>query len=80
METIYEDIARAIRENPATHTVLGGDFNAKIGRGAEPTETHIDQFGLGTRNERGKMLARKRKTLSDKHILPKERETQMDME
>lgn len=57
VEISYEDIARAIKENATTHTILGGDFNAKIGRGAEPTEIHIGQFGLGTRNERGKMLA-----------------------
>ena len=36
--------------------ILMGDFNAKVGEGAEPS-AGIGRFGLGIRNERGQRLA-----------------------
>lgn len=33
------------------------DFNAKIGKNIDPPEKYIGQYELGTRNERGSLLA-----------------------
>uniref|UniRef100_A0A914XEN3 Uncharacterized protein n=1 Tax=Plectus sambesii TaxID=2011161 RepID=A0A914XEN3_9BILA len=40
----------------ADFTIVGGDFNARIGK-RKPGEHYIDNFGSGNRNERGDRLA-----------------------
>lgn len=58
-EEFYDTVKNAIDGTPTRDMlVLMGDFNAKIGEGAEPRENAtIGQFGLGKRNERGESLA-----------------------
>lgn len=55
MEDFYNDLSEALQER-TTYTFICGDFNAKLGTG-KPGEKFIGSFGLGTRNERGDLLA-----------------------
>jgi len=55
-EAMYEDIAKAIHATTKAHyNVVMGDFNAKVGV-QERGETKIGSYGLGRRNQRGRML------------------------
>uniref|UniRef100_A0A914WAU7 Endonuclease/exonuclease/phosphatase domain-containing protein n=1 Tax=Plectus sambesii TaxID=2011161 RepID=A0A914WAU7_9BILA len=56
IESFYEDLDRAIwGSSTATHTIIMGDFNAKVGQQIEE-EQATGQFGRGERNKRGQML------------------------
>ena len=52
VEEFYHDLESTPNTN-STHTVVMGDFNAKLGRGRKPRETFIGGFGIVARNERG---------------------------
>lgn len=56
VETFYEDLYSAIGQSPTKYNVIIGDFNAKLGRKANETETALGPHGYGQRNERGGML------------------------
>ncbi|XP_028175804.1 uncharacterized protein LOC114364024 [Ostrinia furnacalis] len=56
VETMYEDISRAIHSSRSHFTVVMGDFNAKLGRRSD-NELKVGQFGYGERNARGQLLA-----------------------
>lgn len=77
METIYEDISRAMDVSNNHYTILVGDFNTRLGRrsGAnlvfwsmEPPKTAIARL----HGERG--------TLHDELLLPIERAHEMDLD
>ncbi|MFH4984691.1 hypothetical protein AB6A40_011400 [Gnathostoma spinigerum] len=55
VEDFYNELDN-IMEKKSTHTIVMGDFNAKIGRGKEG-EKYIGRQGIGKRNERGDRLA-----------------------
>ncbi|XP_037294379.1 uncharacterized protein LOC115454908 [Manduca sexta] len=55
-EIFFEEIAKALKDNPAHYTMVIGDFNAKLGRNQDHEE-FVGGFGLGTRNYRGQNLA-----------------------
>ncbi|CAG4920088.1 unnamed protein product [Colias eurytheme] len=55
VESMYEDIAKAINIAKTYYTVIMGDFNAKVGT-KNADETRIGLFGTGVRNPRGQML------------------------
>ncbi|KAI5743722.1 hypothetical protein M8J77_021435 [Diaphorina citri] len=56
LEAFYEDIKEARKHTTNNEvTVILGDFNAKLGKGADGAV--IGKFGLGNRNERGETLA-----------------------
>ena len=55
VENFYNDLDK-ILEKPCYYTILMGDFNAKVGKRANSSETATGIFGLGTRNERGDTL------------------------
>ena len=53
IEPMYEQIEGLIRQEKATdNVIIMGDWNAVVGEGREDRE--VGDFGLGTRNERGK--------------------------
>ncbi|KAL0860006.1 hypothetical protein ABMA27_010321 [Loxostege sticticalis] len=56
VETMYEDITRAIHTSRTHFTVVMGDFNAKLGKRSD-NELKMGQFGYGERNARGQLLA-----------------------
>ncbi|KAL0852521.1 hypothetical protein ABMA27_017001 [Loxostege sticticalis] len=56
VETMYEDISRAIHSSRTHFTVVMGDFNAKLGKRSD-NELKVGQFGYGERNARGQLLA-----------------------
>ena len=53
VEEMYEDINKIMKDFPSTHTILMGDFNAKIGQREEGEENIMGKFGYGERNRRG---------------------------
>ncbi|KAL1446457.1 hypothetical protein WDU94_005636 [Cyamophila willieti] len=56
LETFYSDLKKAMQHTLSNEmTIILGDFNAKLGSGADGKL--IGKFGLGTRNERGELLA-----------------------
>lgn len=56
VESLYEELTMSIQENHTQYTLVIGDFNAKVGKKEEETETCIGDFGIDDRNERGHML------------------------
>ena len=56
VETMYEDVSRAIHTSKTHFTVVMGDFNAKLGKKSDD-ELRVGQFGYGQRNPRGQRLA-----------------------
>ena len=58
VETMYEDISRAMRRSKTHFTVVVviRDFNAKLGK-RDSDELRVRQFGVGRRNDRGHLLA-----------------------
>jgi len=52
----YEDPTRTIKQNPASCTIICGDFNAKIELKSDPSEVALGNFGSLNRNTYGKML------------------------
>ena len=56
VETFYEDIEKALDENRSYFQYIVGDFNAKIGKREEESETSIGKFSYDQRNERGDTL------------------------
>ncbi|KAL0832165.1 hypothetical protein ABMA28_001622 [Loxostege sticticalis] len=56
VETMYEDITRAIHTSRTHFIVVMGDFNAKLGKRSD-NELKMGQFGYGERNARGQLLA-----------------------
>lgn len=44
IEMFYDDVERALRENPCSHTIIMGDLNAKLG--------HNTNLGMSERNVR----------------------------
>lgn len=56
VETMYEDISRAMHGSKTHFTVVMGDFNAKLGK-RDGDELRVGQFGVGRRNHRGHLLA-----------------------
>ena len=57
VEEFYEQVSNAIQSKPrATHLVVTGDFNARVGVGVEG-ETRVGPFGRPGRNPRGELLA-----------------------
>jgi len=56
IEVFYEDVSKAMDENRAHYQLLVGDFNAKLGKRSDDSETSIGMFGHDQRNERGDTL------------------------
>jgi endonuclease/exonuclease/phosphatase family metal-dependent hydrolase len=56
IEMFYEDIAKAMEENRTQFQFLVGDFNAKLGKSEDDSETSIGNFSYEQRNERGDTL------------------------
>nr|XP_013189558.1 unnamed protein product [Amyelois transitella] len=56
IHTLYEDIEKAFQIRKTTYTFLIGDFNAKVGKREELSETFMGRFGFGDRNPRGRVL------------------------
>lgn len=56
VESMYEDISRAMHSSKTYFTVVMGDFNAKLGK-RDGEELLVGQFGVGCRNHRGHLLA-----------------------
>ena len=56
VETMYEDISKAMHGSKTHFTVVMGDFNAKLGK-RDGDELRVGQFGVGRRNHRGHLLA-----------------------
>uniref|UniRef100_A0A914WNU9 Endonuclease/exonuclease/phosphatase domain-containing protein n=1 Tax=Plectus sambesii TaxID=2011161 RepID=A0A914WNU9_9BILA len=57
VEDFYSELDALVRTSPTTDfTVVGGDFNARIGK-RKPGEQYVGNFGSGDRNERGDRLA-----------------------
>ncbi|KAL0839312.1 hypothetical protein ABMA28_016056 [Loxostege sticticalis] len=56
MYRFYEDIEKAMASHKATHTLIIGDFNAKIGKKQDASESFMGSYGYGDRNSRGTML------------------------
>ena len=56
VETFYEDIDKAIRDNKGKYTIVMGDLNAKVGKRKVGEEKTMGSFGFGDRNRRGEML------------------------
>ena len=48
VDTVYEDIDRLLDEDKAKHTIVMGDFNAKVGQQKDDSERMIRKFGIGT--------------------------------
>lgn len=55
IEQFYEDLSAAKNAKHAKFTVVTEDFNAKLGQKEETDPANIG-FGLGTKNNRGRML------------------------
>ena len=55
VDAMYEDIAKAMSRTNTYHTVVMGDFNAKVGV-QEYGESRVGEFGHGCRDHRGQML------------------------
>lgn len=53
-DMFYEDIE--LSNSKSTYTIITGDFNAKIGRKKEESESFMGNFGYGTRNFQGDIL------------------------
>ncbi|XP_013144778.1 PREDICTED: uncharacterized protein LOC106108224 [Papilio polytes] len=56
VETMYEDISRAMHSSKTFYTIVMRDFNAKIGK-RDGGELRVGNFGYGQRNHRGHLLA-----------------------
>ena len=56
VEDFYDDITLALNDTKTHYNILIGDFNAKMGKRTDDTETSLGKFGLGNRNERGETL------------------------
>lgn len=56
IESLYEDIETANQETKCHYTFIMGDFNAKVGKQMDDSETAMGNFGSEGRNERGQML------------------------
>jgi endonuclease/exonuclease/phosphatase family metal-dependent hydrolase len=56
VEAMYEDISKAMHSSKTYFTVVMGDFNAKLGK-RDGEEQIVGQFGVGSRNHRGQLLA-----------------------
>jgi hypothetical protein len=56
VEQFYEDVEKAMDENPSHYQYLIGDFNAKLGKREEDSEVSIGSFSYDRRNERGDTL------------------------
>ena len=56
VETMYEDISKAMHGSKTHFTVVMGDFNAKLGK-RDGDELQVGQFRVGHRNRRGHQLA-----------------------
>lgn len=56
VETFYEDVSKAMEENRAHYQILAGDFNAKLGKREDVSESSIGNYGYDQRNERGDTL------------------------
>lgn len=56
VERFYEDVEKALNENPSHYQYLIGDFNAKLGKREEDSEVSIGSFSNDQRNERGTTL------------------------
>uniref|UniRef100_A0A914VY20 Reverse transcriptase domain-containing protein n=1 Tax=Plectus sambesii TaxID=2011161 RepID=A0A914VY20_9BILA len=57
VEDFYSELDALVRTSPTIDfTVVGGDFNARIGK-RKPGEHYVGNFGSGDRNERGDRLA-----------------------
>ncbi|RVE40675.1 hypothetical protein evm_014675 [Chilo suppressalis] len=56
VEAMYEEISRAMHSHKTHYTIVMGDFNAKLGKRCGD-ELRVGQFGVGERNDRGRMLA-----------------------
>ena len=56
VETFYEDVEKAMVENRTHYQFIVGDFNAKLGKREEESETSIGNFSFDQRNERGDTL------------------------
>uniref|UniRef100_A0A914X7D3 Endonuclease/exonuclease/phosphatase domain-containing protein n=1 Tax=Plectus sambesii TaxID=2011161 RepID=A0A914X7D3_9BILA len=57
VEDFYSKLDALVWTSPTTDfTVVGGDFNARIGK-RKPGEQYVGNFGSGDRNERGDRLA-----------------------
>jgi len=56
IDMFYEDFTKAIKQNPASYTIICRDFNTKIGLKSDPSEVALGNFGSLDRNEHGKML------------------------
>ena len=53
---MYEEINDILNQNKTEHTIIMGDFNAKVGSKAHNQERTMGNVGTGQRNERGDML------------------------
>lgn len=56
VEQFYEDVEKAMNENPSHFQYLIGDFNAKLGKREDDSEASIGNFSYDQRNERGDTL------------------------
>lgn len=55
LDKFYNDLDK-ILEKASHYTIVMGDFNAKVGKRANTSETATGAFGIGNRNERGDTL------------------------
>ena len=56
VETFYEDVEKATVENRTHYQFIVADFNAKLGKREEESETSIGNFSFDQRHERGDTL------------------------
>ena len=53
---IYQEVENLIKKHKTHFTIIMGDSNAKIGKKEDTKEIAMGYFGIGDRNERGRML------------------------
>ena len=53
---IYQEIENLIKKDKTHFPIIMEDFNAKVGNKEDTKEITMGNFGIGDRNERGRML------------------------
>ena len=53
VDAMYEEINNMLNLDKTQHSIIMGDFNAKVGSKAHNQEQTTGNFGIGQRNERG---------------------------
>ncbi len=55
VDEVYDQINDLLNQDKASHTIIMGDINAKVGI-QKPGEYTVGKFGIGERNDRGDRL------------------------